>query len=225
MIQLRRNDPSRRRRIKRDLSSIPKKGVAGIKFLSQLTAVQQLDTSEPPSTSSSPDQSSIVHSTTNDPEHTQISRLTRTNSNGLCPPTPIAPSNTPQTPHTPSTASSSSSSPDTSEVHNIIHQSYYPTSNSCGHSFCTYCRGNHGNNHSHPVRSNHNVPNSAHVSFSSSANNQPNGSSSNNTRCLDDTMRRLNRLSLSSGFLEFYPLENVDETEQYHLSSDEEDQR
>lgn len=31
MVQQRRNDPSRRRRIKRDLSSIPKKGVAGIK--------------------------------------------------------------------------------------------------------------------------------------------------------------------------------------------------
>ncbi|ROT61904.1 hypothetical protein C7M84_020277 [Penaeus vannamei] len=38
MIQLRRNDPSRRRRIKRDLSSIPKKGVAGIKLPSQLEA-------------------------------------------------------------------------------------------------------------------------------------------------------------------------------------------
>ncbi|KAB7503201.1 E3 ubiquitin-protein ligase [Armadillidium nasatum] len=31
MIQQRRNDPSRRRRIKRDLASIPKKGVAGLK--------------------------------------------------------------------------------------------------------------------------------------------------------------------------------------------------
>lgn len=32
MLQLRRNDPSRRRRIKRDVISIPVKGVAGIKF-------------------------------------------------------------------------------------------------------------------------------------------------------------------------------------------------
>ena len=31
MVQQRRNDPSRRRRIKRDLSTIPKKGVAGLK--------------------------------------------------------------------------------------------------------------------------------------------------------------------------------------------------
>ncbi|XP_070557123.1 E3 ubiquitin-protein ligase rnf146-like isoform X1 [Ptychodera flava] len=34
MIQIRRNDPTRRRRIKRDLSSVPTKGIAGIKYLS-----------------------------------------------------------------------------------------------------------------------------------------------------------------------------------------------
>ncbi|KAJ8878143.1 hypothetical protein PR048_022610 [Dryococelus australis] len=32
MLQLRRNDPSRRRRIKRDLATIPKKGVAGLRL-------------------------------------------------------------------------------------------------------------------------------------------------------------------------------------------------
>ena len=32
MLQLRRNDMSRRRRIKRDLASIPKKGIAGLRF-------------------------------------------------------------------------------------------------------------------------------------------------------------------------------------------------
>lgn len=32
MLQLRQNDPSRRRRIKRDLATIPKKGVAGLRF-------------------------------------------------------------------------------------------------------------------------------------------------------------------------------------------------
>lgn len=32
MLQLRRNDPSRRRKIKRDLFNIPKKGVAGLRF-------------------------------------------------------------------------------------------------------------------------------------------------------------------------------------------------
>lgn len=32
MLQLRRNDPSRRRKIKRDLFNIPKKGVAGLRL-------------------------------------------------------------------------------------------------------------------------------------------------------------------------------------------------
>lgn len=32
MLQIRRNDPSRRRRIKRDLATIPKKGVAGLRL-------------------------------------------------------------------------------------------------------------------------------------------------------------------------------------------------
>ena len=32
MLQYRRNDPSRRRRIKRDLASAPKKGVAGLRM-------------------------------------------------------------------------------------------------------------------------------------------------------------------------------------------------
>ncbi|KAJ8948823.1 hypothetical protein NQ318_013475 [Aromia moschata] len=31
MLQLRRNDPSRRRRIKRDYATIPKKGIAGLR--------------------------------------------------------------------------------------------------------------------------------------------------------------------------------------------------
>lgn len=35
MLQLRRNDPSRHRRIKRDLSNVPKKGVAGLRLNSQ----------------------------------------------------------------------------------------------------------------------------------------------------------------------------------------------
>ena len=32
MLQYRRNDPSRRRKIKRDLASAPKKGVAGLRM-------------------------------------------------------------------------------------------------------------------------------------------------------------------------------------------------
>ena len=35
MLQYRRNDPSRRRRIKRDLASAPKKGVAGLRMESE----------------------------------------------------------------------------------------------------------------------------------------------------------------------------------------------
>ncbi|XP_076634283.1 ring finger protein 146 isoform X2 [Colletes latitarsis] len=35
MLQLRRNDPSRRRRIKRDLYNVPKKGVAGLRLNNQ----------------------------------------------------------------------------------------------------------------------------------------------------------------------------------------------
>lgn len=35
MLQLRRNDPSRRRRIKRDLHNVPKKGVAGLRLSNQ----------------------------------------------------------------------------------------------------------------------------------------------------------------------------------------------
>lgn len=35
MLQLRRNDPSRRRKIKRDLYNVPKKGVAGLRLNNQ----------------------------------------------------------------------------------------------------------------------------------------------------------------------------------------------
>ena len=38
MLQYRRNDPSRRRRIKRDVASAPKKGVAGLRMETEPTA-------------------------------------------------------------------------------------------------------------------------------------------------------------------------------------------
>ncbi|XP_022915742.2 E3 ubiquitin-protein ligase rnf146-like [Onthophagus taurus] len=78
MLQIRRNDPSRRRRIKRDLASIRKKGVAGLRTESDLTP-----------------------STTSDPEITYNTEVTRPHSptegrtDGL---TPTTPSNTPQSP-------------------------------------------------------------------------------------------------------------------------------
>ena len=37
MLQYRRNDPSRRRRIKRDVASAPKKGVAGLRMEADAT--------------------------------------------------------------------------------------------------------------------------------------------------------------------------------------------
>lgn len=110
MVQLRRNDPSRRRRIKRDLSSIPKKGVAGIKLPSQLEAeLTALHSAAHAIHVPASGDSSLSH------EFGEGHMMGSTNNNDLCPPTPTAPSNTPQTPHTPSATSSSSGSPDTNE--------------------------------------------------------------------------------------------------------------
>ncbi|KAK8725949.1 hypothetical protein OTU49_010568 [Cherax quadricarinatus] len=109
MVQLRRNDPSRRRRIKRDLSSIPKKGVAGIKLPSQLEAeLSALQSAAHAIHIANPGDTGI-------PSDLGDNIGSAANNNDLCPRTPTAPSNTPQTPHTPSAASSSSGSPDTTE--------------------------------------------------------------------------------------------------------------
>lgn len=115
MVQLRRNDPSRRRRIKRDLSSIPKKGVAGIKLPSQLEAeLSALHSAAHAIHVPNSGDSSLSHEFGDG--HLMGPSA---NNNDLCPPTPTAPSNTPQTPHTPSATSSSSGSPDTSEPTHI----------------------------------------------------------------------------------------------------------
>ncbi|KAK7078069.1 hypothetical protein SK128_026483, partial [Halocaridina rubra] len=112
MVQLRRNDPSRRRRIKRDLSSIPKKGVAGIKLPSQLEAeLSALHSAAHAIHAPVSGDTSLSHESGDG----HIVMGSASNNNDLCPPTPTAPSNTPQTPHTPSATSSSSGSPDTSE--------------------------------------------------------------------------------------------------------------
>lgn len=80
MLQYRKSDPSRRRRIKRDLAAIPKKGVAGLR----------LEQSEESDVASSLDLLSVA-----------ASRAALT-SNCLSPSqTPQVPSNTPQTPQTP----------------------------------------------------------------------------------------------------------------------------
>jgi hypothetical protein len=84
MFQSRKTEPSRRRRIKRDLASIPKKGVAGLRL-------EQSDETEN-SQAASLDLLSVA-----------ASRAALT-SNCLSPSqTPQAPSNTPQTPQTPQT--------------------------------------------------------------------------------------------------------------------------
>lgn len=80
MVQMRRNDPSRRRRIKRDLASINKKGVAGIRL--------------PPSEESNAETDTAVNEPCNVSESnaTLQSEMTKSST------TPATPSNTPQTP-------------------------------------------------------------------------------------------------------------------------------
>ena len=73
MLQIRRNDPSRRRRIKRDLATIPKKGVAGLRLDS-------------------------CHQTTEEEEERPVSPAAQGTGDGAVTPTPIPPTNTPQTP-------------------------------------------------------------------------------------------------------------------------------
>ncbi|XP_060519452.1 E3 ubiquitin-protein ligase rnf146 [Cylas formicarius] len=70
MIQLRRNDPSRRRLIKRDLATIPKKGIAGLR-------------------------TDLPHSVHTDSEASGVRTTIEGRADNL---TPITPSNTPQSP-------------------------------------------------------------------------------------------------------------------------------
>ncbi|XP_055708698.1 E3 ubiquitin-protein ligase rnf146 [Phlebotomus papatasi] len=65
MIQMRQDDPSRRRRVKRDLASVPKKGVAGLRIDSNNVVVtdatpttSEITTSEPVPTSANPNPAS-----------------------------------------------------------------------------------------------------------------------------------------------------------------------
>lgn len=86
MVQSRRNSPSRKRRIKRDLSTIPKKGIAGIR----------IDGQHPQDKSSGDQCASTSRTVPASPSPT---------------PTPAPPTNTPQTPHTPSVSGESSPDP------------------------------------------------------------------------------------------------------------------
>lgn len=122
MVQFRRNDPSRRRRIKRDLATISKKGIAGLR-INDPTSLQSVGQSRQerdrdddgaeggeeaedgvvgiPSTSGTTLQ---VLPSLRFPQHLPQSRCAKSPS-----PVPTAPSNTPQTPHTPSQDSGTSS--------------------------------------------------------------------------------------------------------------------
>lgn len=85
MLQYRKSEPTRRRRIKRDLSSIPKKGVAGLRL------EQNEDNHGDDSESSTLDLLSVA-----------ASRAALNANHCLSPSqTPQVPSNTPQTPQTP----------------------------------------------------------------------------------------------------------------------------
>ncbi|XP_026672617.1 E3 ubiquitin-protein ligase RNF146-like, partial [Ceratina calcarata] len=76
MLQLRRNDPSRRRKIKRDLYNVPKKGVAGLRLNNQDEEItREVRGAERPASPASDDMG------TGDGTNT-----------------PVPPSNTPQTP-------------------------------------------------------------------------------------------------------------------------------
>ena len=60
MLQYRRNDPSRRRRIKRDLASAPKKGVAGLRMESENDPAVATNNTPPPPVSNDDDQSDLA---------------------------------------------------------------------------------------------------------------------------------------------------------------------
>jgi len=239
MIQLRRNDPSRRRRIKRDLSSIPKKGVAGIKLPSQLEA-----------------ELTALHSATSDDTELNVTAVdvrSATNNNDLCPPTPTAPSNTPQTPHTPSAASSSSGSPDTTEhLHSLSsdshhhHYHYLPHHHHHLHYHQLHIPHhlvhnlNSANDHNNILSQSlslhvHQPHNNLHTASSVNAETQPQESrtivataidsqnsdvvepstnvSSGQVLELEAAVYQMDQLSLSNDAPEFYPLDLTEETE------------
>lgn len=251
MVQLRRNDPSRRRRIKRDLSSIPKKGVAGIKLPSQLEAeLSALHTAAHaihiPSHREGDIGDSISPAASNN-----------NNNNDLCPRTPTAPSNTPQTPHTPSAASSSSGSPDTSEPthlhaltadshhhhyhhhlpphyhhmhhHNQLHIPHHLTSNLSLGEHGTFPPPAAGQHPRPPLLSStiHSQPPSHHPSPASNGVRETSASvapSSIPAAEVEEAVYQMDQLSLLPETPEFYPLDGSEETEQYHLTLSSEDE-
>ncbi|MPC13881.1 E3 ubiquitin-protein ligase RNF146 [Portunus trituberculatus] len=252
MVQLRRNDPSRRRRIKRDLSSIPKKGVAGIKLPSQLEAeLSALHTA-----------AHAIHIPTHrdgDMVDSLSPAASNNNNNDLCPRTPTAPSNTPQTPHTPSAASSSSGSPDTSEPthlhaltaeshhhhyhhhlpshyqhipHNQLHIPHHLTNNLSLNSehgtFPLPAAGQHPR--PPPLPSAIHPPPVLHHSTPASNGLRETSASVPSASTIpladvEEAVYQMDQLSLLPDTPEFYPLDGSEETEQYHLTLSSEDDK
>ncbi|XP_032455539.1 E3 ubiquitin-protein ligase RNF146 isoform X4 [Nasonia vitripennis] len=114
MFQLRRNDHSRRRRIKRDLYNVPKKGVAGLRLNNQPLREQE-----------EPQQQNLVREIRGAERPASPASDNMGDGNN----TPIPPSNTPQTPAggtasgdaTPSTATRLLDHQRQDSLHQIIH--------------------------------------------------------------------------------------------------------
>ncbi|KAK4290056.1 hypothetical protein Pmani_037023 [Petrolisthes manimaculis] len=247
MVQLRRNDPSRRRRIKRDLSSIPKKGVAGIKLPSQLEAeLSALHTA-----------AHAIHipRDSNEQGDTLGSSVGNNNNNDLCPRTPTAPSNTPQTPHTPSAASSSSTSPDTTDPthpHHALapdlhhhHHYHHHLPHHYHHHYHHHHVPPHQHHHPPPHQQQLQIPQAltetphnqnpepppptfSPVAQASITEPPPDPEQQQQTD-LEAAVYQMDQLSLTTDTPEFYPLDSTEdsaeETEQYHLTlSSEEDE-
>jgi len=111
MLQYRKSEPTRRRRIKRDLASIPKKGVAGLRM--QATGEEAAPLIAGMSDNATMDLLSVAAS--------RAATLNVTSNCGLSP-TPQAPSNTPQTPQTPQTPRSPPSPIQEEESVSVGHQ-------------------------------------------------------------------------------------------------------
>jgi len=117
MVQLRRNDPSRRRRIKRDLATILKKGIAGLRLHEDTTTEivpqdgvdRDDDGAEGDEETGAPAASGASLQVL---PNLNLPQLPTSRAKSPSP-IPTAPNNTPQTPHTPS-QDSGTSSPTTS---------------------------------------------------------------------------------------------------------------
>lgn len=128
MIQLRRNDPSRRRRIKRDLATIPKKGIAGLRLPEAVSEDMEPIQSANRDDSGAEGGEEVITAPSTSAASLQVLPglrfpfLATAQRNKSPSPVPTAPNNTPQTPHTPSQDSGTSSptAPCDPSIHRIV---------------------------------------------------------------------------------------------------------